>query len=139
MTILRICLPVNQLGTKGDYESGKRLTVQEDAVRCVHLNPVSKGLCSDMMEYRWSSARAVLFGELGRLRWIEVSSMSGRLFTDKLVFRWWEVHGARSLDSATPATSAYSAHASGSSCLFLSRRILQSVITNAMTKDTSGS
>jgi hypothetical protein len=67
LKILRICLPVNLLGTKGDYESGKRLTVQEDAVRCIHLNPVSKGLCSDMMECRWSSARAVLFGEQGEI------------------------------------------------------------------------
>ena len=65
--ILRSCLPANQLGTKGDYESGKRLTVQEDAIRCVHLNPVSKGLCSDMMEYRWSSARAVLLDEKGEI------------------------------------------------------------------------
>ncbi len=61
--ILRICLPVNQVGTKCDYESCKRLRVQEDAVRCVHLNPVSTGLGSDMMEYRWSSARAVLLDE----------------------------------------------------------------------------
>jgi hypothetical protein len=67
LTILRICLPVNQLGTKGDYESGKRLTVQEDGIRCVPLNSVSKGLCSDMIDYRWSSARAVLFGEQGEI------------------------------------------------------------------------
>jgi hypothetical protein len=43
--------------------------------------------------------------------------MSGRLFTDKLVFRWLEGFGAWSLDSATHnillATSAYLAHASG--------------------------
>ena len=39
--------------------------------------------------------------------------MSERLFTDKLVFRWLEGFGAWSLDSATPVTSAYPAHASG--------------------------
>jgi hypothetical protein len=43
--------------------------------------------------------------------------MSGRLFTDKLVFRWLEGFGAWSLDSATHnillATLAYLAHASG--------------------------
>jgi RHS repeat-associated protein len=44
---------------------------------------------------------------------IGVGSMGGRLFTDKLVFRWLEGFGAWSLDSATPVTSAYPAHASG--------------------------
>jgi hypothetical protein len=67
LTILRICLPGNQFGTKGDCESGKRLTVQGDGIRYVHLNPASKGLCSDMIDYRWSSARAVLFGEQGEI------------------------------------------------------------------------
>ena len=38
--------------------------------------------------------------------------MSERLFTDKLVLGWLEVHGVWSLDSATPATSAFPAHAS---------------------------
>ena len=37
------------------------------------------------------------------------------LLTGKLVFRWLEVLGVWSLDSATPVTSAYPAHASGSS------------------------
>ena len=46
---------------------------------------------------------------------IGVGSMSGRLFTDKLVLRWLEGFGVWSLDSATPVTSAYPAHASGSS------------------------
>ena len=41
--------------------------------------------------------------------------MGERLFTDKLVFRWLEGFGAWSLDSATPVTIAYPAHASGSS------------------------
>ena len=45
--------------------------------------------------------------------------MGGMLLTDKLVFRWLEVLGVWSLDSATHnillATSAYPAHASGSS------------------------
>ena len=46
--------------------------------------------------------------------------MGGMLLTDKLVLRWLEVLGTWSLDSATPvtlllATSAYHAHASGSS------------------------
>jgi hypothetical protein len=36
------------------------------------------------------------------------------LLADKLVFRWLEGFGAWSLDSATPVTSAYPAHASGS-------------------------
>jgi hypothetical protein len=40
--------------------------------------------------------------------------MSVRLFTDKLVFGRLEVLGVCSLDSATPVTSAYPAHASGS-------------------------
>ena len=39
--------------------------------------------------------------------------MGGRLFTDKLVFGWLEVLDVWSLDSATPVTSAYPAHASG--------------------------
>ena len=46
---------------------------------------------------------------------MEVGSMGGRLFTDKLVFRWSGLLVVWSLDSATPATSAYPAHASGSS------------------------
>ena len=45
--------------------------------------------------------------------------MGERLFTDKLVFRWLEGFGAWSLDSATPATIAYPAHASGLSELHL--------------------
>jgi hypothetical protein len=77
LKILRHCLPGNQLGTKGDYESCQRLTVREDAVRCVHLNPVSKGLCSDMMEYRWSSARAVLLDEEGEIE-VDGSWQHGR-------------------------------------------------------------
>ena len=40
--------------------------------------------------------------------------MSVRLFIDKLVFRRLEVPRGWSLDSATPVTSAYPAHASGS-------------------------
>ena len=43
--------------------------------------------------------------------------MGGKLLTDKLVFRWLEVLGVWSLDSATHnillATIAYPAHASG--------------------------
>jgi hypothetical protein len=31
------------------------------------MNPVCKGLCSDMIEYRWSSARAVLLDEKGAI------------------------------------------------------------------------
>ena len=40
--------------------------------------------------------------------------MGGKLLTDKLVFRWLEVLGVWSLDSATPFPSAYPVHASGS-------------------------
>ena len=40
--------------------------------------------------------------------------MSERLFTDKRDFGRLDVLGVWSLDSATPATSAYPAHASGS-------------------------
>ena len=44
---------------------------EEDArandINYIHLNPVRKGLCSDMMEYRWSSARAVLLDEEGEI------------------------------------------------------------------------
>ena len=47
------------------------------------------------------------------MMWIGVGSMGGGLFTDKLVFGWLEGFGAWSLDIATPATSAYPAHASG--------------------------
>jgi hypothetical protein len=35
------------------------------------------------------------------------------MFTDKLVLRWLEVLDVWSLDSATPATLTYPAHASG--------------------------
>ena len=49
------------------------------------------------------------------MMWKGVGSMSERLFTDKLVFRRLEVLGVCSRDSATPVTSAYPAHASGSS------------------------
>ena len=38
-----------------------------NAINYIHLNPVRKGLCSDMIEYRWSSARAVLVGEQGEI------------------------------------------------------------------------
>jgi hypothetical protein len=31
------------------------------------MNPVRKGLCSDMIEYRWSSARAVLLDDEGEI------------------------------------------------------------------------
>ena len=41
--------------------------------------------------------------------------MGGMLLTDKLVFGRLEGFGAWSLDSATRVTSAYPAHASGSS------------------------
>ena len=74
---------------------------------------VDIGICVDIMKYRWSSARAVLLDEEGERSWIGVGSMSGRLFTDKLVLRWLEVLGVW-LDSATPFPSAYPAHASGS-------------------------
>ena len=39
--------------------------------------------------------------------------MGERLFADKLVLRWFEGFGAWSLDSATPVSSAYPAHACG--------------------------
>ena len=45
--------------------------------------------------------------------------MGGMLLTDKLVLRWLEGFGNWSLDSATPVTSAYPAHASGLSELHL--------------------
>ena len=51
------------------------------------------------------------------MMWIGVGSMGERLFTDKLVFRWLEGFGAWSLDSATPVSSAYPAHASGLSLI----------------------
>jgi hypothetical protein len=47
------------------------------------------------------------------MMWKGVGSMSGKLFTDKRVFRWLEGFGVWSLDSATPATLTYPAHASG--------------------------
>ena len=52
-----------------------------------------------------------------RLTRLGVGSMGGRMFTDKLVFRWLEVLDVWSLDGATHnillATNAYPAHASG--------------------------
>ena len=47
------------------------------------------------------------------MMWIGVGSMGGGLFTDKLVFRWLEVLGIWSLDSATPVILVYPAHAIG--------------------------
>jgi putative transposase len=41
--------------------------VRANAISYIHMNPVRKGLCSDMIDYRWSSARAVLFGEQGEI------------------------------------------------------------------------
>jgi hypothetical protein len=49
-----------------------------------------------------------------RMMRIGVGSMGGMVLTDKLVFGRLEVLGVCSLDSATPVTSAYPAHASGS-------------------------
>lgn len=37
------------------------------AMRYVHLNPVRKELCSDIFEYRWSSARSVILDEPGEI------------------------------------------------------------------------
>ena len=62
------------------------------------------------------------FCQLGILLWVKkrnrmmrigVGSMGVRLFTDKLVFRRLEVLGVWSLDSATRAIPAHSAHARG--------------------------
>lgn len=36
-----------------------------NAINYIHMNPVRKGLSSDIIDYRWTSARAVLFGEVG--------------------------------------------------------------------------
>ncbi len=47
-----------------------------------------------------------------------MSRIGGGMSTDKLVFRWLEVFGVWSLDSATLVTSAYPAHASGLSIPF---------------------
>jgi putative transposase len=44
----------------------KSITTQkarQNALNYIHMNPVRKSLCSDILEYRWSSARSVLFGE----------------------------------------------------------------------------
>ena len=38
-----------------------------NAINYIHMNPVCEGLCSDMIEYRWSSARAVLLDEKGAI------------------------------------------------------------------------
>ena len=97
--ILRICLPVNQLGVTWTllYSPHPRVTLKalnakliEDtmweagsghvrsiftaralpnAVNDIYINPVSTGLCSDIMKYRWSSARAVLLDEEGERSW----------------------------------------------------------------------
>ena len=47
-------------------DQGRNIFTEEsraNALYCIHMNPVRKGLCSDMIEYRWSSARAVLLEE----------------------------------------------------------------------------
>jgi hypothetical protein len=46
-----------------------------------------------------------------------VGSMVGKLFTDKLDWGRLEVFSVWSLDSATPVSSAYPAHASGLSLI----------------------
>ncbi|MEI7575404.1 MAG: transposase [Armatimonadota bacterium] len=38
-----------------------------NAINYIHFNPVRKGLCSDIMEYRWSSARSILLDEAGEI------------------------------------------------------------------------
>ena len=38
-----------------------------NAINYIHMNPVRKGLCSDMIEYRWSSARAILLEDEGEI------------------------------------------------------------------------
>ena len=42
--------------------------VRLNAIRYIHLNPVRKELCEDIMEYRWSSARALHLGEPGEIQ-----------------------------------------------------------------------
>ena len=39
--------------------------LRSNAINYIHMNPVRKGLCSDMIEYRWSSVRAILLDEEG--------------------------------------------------------------------------
>ena len=41
--------------------------LRSNAINYIHMNPVRKGLCSDMIEYRWFSARAVLQDEKGAI------------------------------------------------------------------------
>ena len=51
-------------------DQGRNIFTEEsraNALNYIHMNPVRKGLCSDMIEYRWSSARAVLLDEEGAI------------------------------------------------------------------------
>jgi putative transposase len=38
---------------------------RQHAIGYIHLNPVRKELCTDILEYKWSSARTLVVGEVG--------------------------------------------------------------------------
>lgn len=37
----------------------------QNAITYIHMNPVRKQLCTNILEYKWSSARTLVLGEKG--------------------------------------------------------------------------
>jgi REP element-mobilizing transposase RayT len=40
---------------------------RQNAISYIHMNPVRKELCTDIIDYRWSSARSFELGERGEI------------------------------------------------------------------------
>lgn len=48
----------------GGHDKNITTTVaRANAIEYIHRNPLRKALCQDILEYRWTSARAILLGE----------------------------------------------------------------------------
>jgi hypothetical protein len=39
----------------------------QSAIGYIHMNPVRKELCTNILEYKWSSARTLVLGEIGEI------------------------------------------------------------------------
>jgi hypothetical protein len=39
----------------------------QNAITYIHMNPVRKELCTNILEYKWSSARTLVLGEIGEI------------------------------------------------------------------------
>jgi putative transposase len=39
----------------------------QNAIGYIHMNPVRKELCTNILEYKWSSARTLVLGEIGEI------------------------------------------------------------------------